>query len=246
MTQDIVKAQPVDLMKGQTYHVHFILDRSGSMSGKEDDVIGGFNSFIKTLREADDLPECYVSYTRFDTEIETVWKDYLLADVPKMTKSHYQPRGGTALRDAFGQTVSSIDINPNHRYLVITHTDGQENSSHEWTMEKIKDLVVKLEAAGNFAFAYFGENQDAWANYQSTGMATNSGQTMSYSTAQRGSADQSSGRVSAVYMARGMGSTMNYGAAVAASMASPDITDDEIAKILKGKNEESEEGKGEE
>ena len=241
MTKDIVKATPVDLDKGHTYHVHFILDRSGSMSGKEADVIGGFNSFIQTLRNAEDLPECFVSVTRFDTDIETIWNNLALANVPKMTKKHYQPRGSTALRDAFGQTVSAIDVNPDHRYLVITHTDGQENASHEWTMEKVKELVAKLEAAGNFAFAYFGENQDAWANYAHSGMATNRGQTMSYATKDIHSTHAASSRVSAMYMVRGMSSTKHYGSATAAASAKPDISDDELFKILRGEEDKNDE-----
>ena len=35
-------------MKDNLTEVVFLLDRSGSMSGLENDTIGGFNSFIKT------------------------------------------------------------------------------------------------------------------------------------------------------------------------------------------------------
>ena len=46
-----------------------ILDRSGSMSGKEQDAIGGFNGFVKSCRDAN-LANCFVTYVRFDDEVE--------------------------------------------------------------------------------------------------------------------------------------------------------------------------------
>ncbi len=45
-------------------HVYFILDRSGSMQGSEADVIGGFNSFVATLRGQTNLGTCTISATR--------------------------------------------------------------------------------------------------------------------------------------------------------------------------------------
>ena len=51
-------------------HVHAILDRSGSMNGKTEDVIGGFRSNIKNLREEQNF-DIYISAKMFDNE-ETV------------------------------------------------------------------------------------------------------------------------------------------------------------------------------
>ena len=224
----------------KTYHVHFILDRSGSMSGKEDDVIGGFNSFIQTLKDTKDLPPCFISVTRFDTAdaIETFWDELELDKVPVMTRAEYAPRGGTALLDAFGQTVSKIKADPDHRYLIITQTDGQENSSREWNhKDKIKTLIESLEKAGNWTFAYFGESQDAWANYSGVGMASSAGQTMSFAASAYDKTSHSSGRVSQILMTRQIHSTQNYGAATAAVSLDSSISDEKIAAILNGEDE---------
>ena len=48
-------------------HIIFILDRSGSMQGKEADVIGGVNAYIADLRETPSAVG--VSYVRFDEQV---------------------------------------------------------------------------------------------------------------------------------------------------------------------------------
>ena len=61
----------------------FILDRSGSMSGLENDTIGGFNAMIEKQKKQDG--ECYVSTVLFDNVSEVLHDRVKLADVPKMT-----------------------------------------------------------------------------------------------------------------------------------------------------------------
>ncbi len=51
-------------MKKNLTELVFILDRSGSMSGLEDDTIGGFNSLIEKQKREDG--ECLVFTVLFD------------------------------------------------------------------------------------------------------------------------------------------------------------------------------------
>ena len=55
-------------MKNNITELVFILDRSGSMSGLEQDTIGGFNSLIEKQRRQNG--KCYVSTVLFDHETE--------------------------------------------------------------------------------------------------------------------------------------------------------------------------------
>ena len=57
------------MKKGLTELV-FILDRSGSMSGLENDTIGGFNGMIKKQR--DEEGEANVTTVLFDHNIKTI------------------------------------------------------------------------------------------------------------------------------------------------------------------------------
>ena len=57
-------------MKNNITELVFILDRSGSMSGLEQDTIGGFNSLIEKQRRQNG--KCYVSTVLFDHETEVL------------------------------------------------------------------------------------------------------------------------------------------------------------------------------
>ena len=84
--------------------VVFILDRSGSMSGLEDDTIGGFNSILKKQREEDG--DANVTTILFDQEIEMLHKRINIKDIKNITDKDYYVRGCTALLDALGYAIN--------------------------------------------------------------------------------------------------------------------------------------------
>jgi len=219
-------------------HVIFILDRSGSMSGKEADVIGGFNSYIDALRANPD-GQVGVSYVCFDGKLELVWGDLPLADVPRMTPDTYSVRGSTALLDAFGMTVSAVQENDAHRYIVITHTDGQENASREWTADRVKSLIEQRETKGNWTFAFFGEGIDAWSQASRYGFSA--GSSMAYAKDDLRPVYAAKGRVSNVMRTRKMAATKDFAAAASAIIQDPEISDEAVATILRDGRPDSQE-----
>lgn len=50
-------------------------------------------------------------------------------------------------------------------------TDGEENSSHEFTLAHVKKLITKKEAQDGWNFVYLGANQDAFAVGAAMGVA---------------------------------------------------------------------------
>ena len=145
----------------------FILDRSGSMSGLESDTVGGFNSMIEKQKKHDG--ECYVSTVLFDNESEVLHDRVKLSDIPKMTDKDYTVRGCTALIDAIGGAIHHIgnihkyarneDV-PEHTMVVIT-TDGQENASHRYTSEQVKNMIERQKEKYGWEFLFIGANIDA-------------------------------------------------------------------------------------
>lgn len=111
----------------------FILDRSGSMAGLENDTIGGFNSLIEKQKKQDG--KCYVSTVLFDHKAEVLHDRVDLEKINPITEQDYYVRGCTALLDALGGAIHHIgnihkyarseDV-PEHTMFVIM-TDGCEN-----------------------------------------------------------------------------------------------------------------------
>ena len=61
-------------MKKNSCLIVFVVDRSGSMATVAKDMIGGYNTFIKTQRE-NNVGECLVSFNQFDDVFEEVYKN---------------------------------------------------------------------------------------------------------------------------------------------------------------------------
>ena len=144
----------------------FILDRSGSMAGLEEDTIGGFNSMI--AKQKDEEGECYVTTVLFDHEIDTLHDRKKLSEIAPLTDKDYTVRGCTALIDAIGITVNKIanihkyarkeDV-PATTMFVIT-TDGMENASKEYSSDKVKRIIEDKKKDG-WEFLFIGANIDA-------------------------------------------------------------------------------------
>jgi uncharacterized protein YegL len=143
--------------------VNVILDKSGSMASKTQDVIEGFNAYLDGLSQEDKV-EYLLSLTLFDTQV--AYRDVAipLARVRKLDKKSYQPGGNTALNDAIGITVRKVDSDQPQVQKVVTviMTDGEENSSREWTHDAVKALIQDKEREGNWTFVFLGAAPDAW------------------------------------------------------------------------------------
>ena len=117
----------------------FLIDKSGSMYGSEEDIIGGFNSFIS--KEKSKGFNTKVTTIFFDHEYEVIYKRKSIDDVCDLTAEDYQVRGSTALLDAIGRTIVSLDGEINNKVLFVIMTDGMENSSVEFSKPQISDMI---------------------------------------------------------------------------------------------------------
>ncbi len=153
-------------MKKDLTELVFILDRSGSMSGLEEDTIGGFNSMIEKQKKEEG--ECLVSVVLFDHECEVLYDRVPIAEVPKMTSEEYFTRGNTALIDAMGGAIHHIgnvhkyareeDV-PEKTIFVIT-TDGMENASTIYSASKVRQMIRHEQDKYGWEFLFLGANID--------------------------------------------------------------------------------------
>ena len=154
------------MKKGLT-EIVFILDRSGSMSGLEQDTIGGFNSMIQ--KQKDEEGEALVSTVLFNNQSCVIHDRVKVQEIAAMTRNEYFVGGSTALLDAIGGAIHHIgnvhkyareeDI-PEHTLFVIT-TDGMENASHQYSSDEVKAMIQRQKEKYGWEFLFLGANIDA-------------------------------------------------------------------------------------
>jgi uncharacterized protein YegL len=134
-------------------------------------VIGGFNAYIAGLGEEDQVNYLF-SLTLFDTQVAYRHVALPLSQVKKLDSTSYRPEGNTALNDAIGITVRKIEADQPKVDKVVTviMTDGEENSSREWTHDAVKALIEQKEKEGNWTFVFLGAGLDAWHQGKSYGV----------------------------------------------------------------------------
>jgi uncharacterized protein YegL len=153
----------------KTQYVHGILDRSGSMSGKIKDVIGGLKANIKELKQnLEENFDVFVSLKMFDQKEDTLFESVnvkMLSDeiIDDITKKYF-PRGQTAIRDSLGTSlnyfIEKYDKEKYESCIIYVFTDGMENASKTFSSSQIKKLVSDAETR-NIKVIYIGSNQDA-------------------------------------------------------------------------------------
>lgn len=164
-------------MRENSTEMVFVLDRSGSMSGLAADTIGGFNELIEKQKKIDG--DAYVTTVLFDHEYEVLHDHVALGEVAPLTDKEYFARGSTALLDAVGRTIDSVgarlaaapeEERPEHVVFVIT-TDGRENSSREYTAQRVREMVEHQQQKYSWQFVFLGANMDAVSEARNLGIS---------------------------------------------------------------------------
>ena len=102
--------------------------------------------------------EQFVTLLTFDSDHTTWHYDNLPAAQTKdLDWKAYCPGGGTPLYDAIGKGISKTNaqIEDGDHVLVTIITDGEENSSEEWTLKMIRTMIEKLKKK-NWTFTLIG------------------------------------------------------------------------------------------
>lgn len=153
-------------MKKNLVELVFILDRSGSMAGLEDDTVGGFNAMLEKQKQ--EPGEAYVSTVLFDHESEVLHDRVDIRQIQPITRKDYYVRGSTALLDSVGDAIYHIcnvhkyareEDRPEKTLFVIT-TDGMENASCRYSYAKLKTMIQQQKKCG-WEFIFLGANIDA-------------------------------------------------------------------------------------
>ena len=163
-------------MNNNLTEIVFILDRSGSMAGLEDDTIGGFNAMVEKQKKGEG--EALVSTVLFSDDSWVLYDRVPLEKVEPMTERQYQVGGCTALLDAIGGAVHHIanvhkyareEDRPGKTIFVIT-TDGMENASRAYDYNEVQRMVKHEQEKYGWEFLFLGANMDAISAARSFGI----------------------------------------------------------------------------
>ncbi len=148
---------------------HLVVDKSGSMIDCVDSTINGFNEQVNRIKHKslefveEDIT---MGLTTFNTHVNHHYFQQNPKEIVMLNYENYRPNGSTALLDAVGETISEIErqiatsLIPTTAIIVIL-TDGYENASKKYNLEKIRNMISKLEETGNWTFSFIGATLDA-------------------------------------------------------------------------------------
>lgn len=168
--------------------LHIILDESSSMSSCEEELVDGFNRWLRSMKEDEtvDPSKTFVTVTKFNgSNVTTVAEDLPLLQVPELNRALYSPNGMTNLLDAVGTAMERIDsrlrsirkVSNRPGAFVVVMTDGHENASRRYSKNVLK-ANVESRTGKDWVFTFIGANIDAFG--EGGAMGYNIGTTLQY------------------------------------------------------------------
>jgi len=156
-------------MKTNITELVFILDKSGSMSGLESDTIGGYNAMLR--KQQGENGKARITTVLFSDDSKILHDQTDIMEIRPMTAKQYQVGGSTALLDAVGSTIHKIGNAQRNakeelradKVMVVITTDGMENSSCEYTYEKIRRMIERQKNKYGWEFIFLGADIEAVA-----------------------------------------------------------------------------------
>lgn len=107
-----------------------------------------------------------VTTVLFNHNYDILYKRKNIYDVEKLTHEEYYVNGSTALLDAIGNTIVSMEREISNKVLFVITTDGLENSSIEFSKNQIKKLIKNH----NWEFIFLGADIDAYSEASNIGI----------------------------------------------------------------------------
>ena len=138
-----------------------VVDESGSMSIIERQALLGINETLTPIQKMQATHknlEQRVTLITFGSTHKNLFYDNVPAKKANPLKpKDYNPCGATPLYDAIGLGIAKINAQATEQdsVLVTIITDGEENSSEEYNLKMIKNLIEKLKKQ-NWTFAFIG------------------------------------------------------------------------------------------
>lgn len=161
-----------------------IIDASGSMKPKQEEVKGGLKALFKSIRENElDTTTIVVDFSSHD-DIRTLVNTNDKKLLSESVCDEYSTRSWTALYDAIYYAFKLVPKKQDGVFVSIL-TDGEENDSKKVTDTVIRDLITKKKKK-NWVVTFMGTDEKCLDNAVSIGISR--GNTMTYVNSASGTA----------------------------------------------------------
>lgn len=152
------------MTKPDRHAIALIVDRSGSMERIVTEAQQAIDEFVAEQSKLGG--EVLWTIVFFNKEYDRP----IFNQVGSTFEVPLEPRGMTALHDAVGRTVDDLgaafeampeDERPS-KVIVATITDGQENSSEEYTAAQVAERVKRQTDEWQWEFHFLGAGMNRW------------------------------------------------------------------------------------
>ncbi len=156
--------------------ITLVLDQSPSMTAIWNETIEGVNKLVHAQQQQPG--EADFTLVKFDERVHEGYSRNL-KDVQPLNRETYRPQGmGTALYDAIATAIDStgrrLKHQPEHlrpsKVIFVIYTDGQENSSKQYTHERVKTMIEHQRLTYAWDFIFLGAELNAYAIGTSLGI----------------------------------------------------------------------------
>jgi uncharacterized protein YegL len=167
------------MAKNKDLSVFVALDRSGSMGGEKwTNAVDSLNEYVKGLQKEKINGD--ITIIAFDSDgmyggassvrLTPLAEAADIAYFERIDPSALYPAGGTPLYDAAGHVINLALEKNSKRTVIVILTDGEENTSKEYTQAKIKEKVAEVTKKG-WEVIFLGANFDAAKYNAGSGLA---------------------------------------------------------------------------
>lgn len=147
-------------MKDGYIHITMVIDESGSMYSSKEDVKGGIKNLVEEQKKNKDGKVTLSLYT-FNDKVDEV---FVGKDINDFDDFEYDPTSMTAMNDGIGTAIDKTgkwlanmkEEDRPSKVLVAIFTDGLENSSKEYTLSQVKEMIAHQEKVYSWTFMYLG------------------------------------------------------------------------------------------
>lgn len=142
-----------DQKPNTTAYVYIAVDASGSMCLQKPDTTEAVRALLKQLDDTAGDQRTHLTLITFNDSVSTEYTGVLnekSSEISALFAKNYSCKKGTAFYDALGSALQLVQPNT----TVVVATDGKDNASTTFTLERVTDLIesTKKDFATKFLF----------------------------------------------------------------------------------------------